>query len=974
MLMYAACNWYEHLTLSGERIDRDDIGRSHAAVFDISKPQFWVWFLIACDQVCLGKSITSAPWKDDVVASVWADSESFGNRDRGSFLRSCLMELLRIDESVAAFLFDNRSQASATNVSAAINGLAWTATDGYDLVDAFHLANGDWEHTSTSKAISAIEDGNEWASNVLLKNKSVPVLIWTSLRDGKPKALRKVLSLSTNLDWLDCIPDYMLDYQGKQPGLVHSPESAAESDKARQREWNRQYPSTFDLIIRANTLPCKDELFSALAEWIEALPSFKTAAQALWEAGGFINALLCQRLVRNGAQLNSQFWRDQTTALQIAATFWEHEAIEALIDIGADAIAVSPNGFNALHHFCFAQGGTIREKEQDEFQHRYRKAHIRSSFKSLVASVTDKETLIDVPDINGITPLMLSVQTSQTITRFLLEASATVDQRDSQGRTALMHFFIGADSMDYRYLQRRTSILNCLLIAGADASLCDNNGVTAVVYWAKQLLAWPLSYVYAGYNAHNMNFHALDTIGILAVKDAMAECLKPLHVPLAVAARLGNAKLCKYLLANGASANEHGIDPQSNLARNDGSEATALEEMSWNPLMIAISSRAYVTAALLIEHDADVNIKIDGGKLQSYNMHKAGTTVLHCLVAGGGKLWYISDMCMATGGASVGCSFEPVGRPDHAVSTMSIWERLAQFQCGANNSRDLEAEDSDDEIERVRHGSLNNFTGANLMPFDKLERNAKADIRHYDGLLDVTYDDDSTPIQRQEALTKVLLGRGVDVNAQTQEGITPLFICASNGRVDLAKLLLHYDADANIASRTGSTALMWAARRGDKDMAQLLIDAGAAIDAQVHTPAPDSSTCARFKGSGWFNDCVAPITALAIAAERGHYDVVELLLKWGADVNLTIVHHVHGLLKEKDRKQDSEESYFDTDGIAEQWKGYISVATALTWARGEVRELLLRYRAQADIEEQIRGCYCEIQKWRDDGDYVVVSK
>ena len=42
------------------------------------------------------------------------------------------------------------------------------------------------------------------------------------------------------------------------------------------------------------------------------------------------------------------------------------------------------------------------------------------------------------------------------------------------------------------------------------------------------------------------------------------------------------------------------------------------------------------------------------------------------------------------------------------------------------------------------------------------------------------------------------------------------------------------------------------------------------------------------------------------------------------------------------------------------WKGYISVATALTWARGEVRELLLKNGANPDVEQAMKECMCVI--------------
>jgi ankyrin repeat protein len=541
-----------------------------------------------------------------------------------------------------------------------------------------------------SKAVSAIEHGNEGASQILLQDISKPTLIWTSMSDGQPKAFREALALTTDLEWLDGVPEYLPNYRGKQLGVVYSPESALESTSTRQQEWNQQYPATFDMIVRANALPSSDLMFGALADWVEGSPSCQAAAEKVWKAGGFINTLLCRRLLSSGAQLDCQFWRDQVTALHVAATFWEHDALENLLVLGADALVVSPNGYNALHWFCFAQGGPMKDKEPKMFPHRCKRIRIKSSLRRLVDSVAEKETLIHAQDTDKITPLMLSVQVSPTITRFLLQEGAVVDQIDNRNRTGLMHFFIGSE-----YIQRPRGILNALLLAGADARLSDSNGVTAVGYWGQQLLSQELSCLYAGFNAHNMNFRALDTCGVLAQETGMADYLKPLQIPLAAAARLGNAQLCRYVLSGGASANEHGIDGQSPMAHNSGSVAQDLEEMSWNPLMIAIFAKAYMTALLLLEDGADVNFKISKQKLQSYNISKAGTTPLHLVVANDGRTVRISEMYMATGGPSAGCSFEAAGRPDQPVSRKSLWERMAEMTRPHLGSEDLGCEDSD---------------------------------------------------------------------------------------------------------------------------------------------------------------------------------------------------------------------------------------------------------------------------------------
>ncbi|KAK1856640.1 ankyrin repeat-containing protein [Colletotrichum chrysophilum] len=211
-----------------------------------------------------------------------------------------------------------------------------------------------------------------------------------------------------------------------------------------------------------------------------------------------------------------------------------------------------------------------------------------------------------------------------------------------------------------------------------------------------------------------------------------------------------------------------------------------------------------------------------------------------------------------------------------------------------------------------------------------------------------------------------MLQNGAAVNATSQEGITPLFIAVSQGRLDFVKLLLQHGADPNLASKGGCRPLMIAARNGNEPITEALLTSGADPNAQLDNLPPGECTCVAFVAWNRFSHdaCYAPLNSLAIAAERGHIDVVETLLAQGADVNLPIVHHAHGRLptkreqrrRELDHTPDSSDAESDLD--TESWEGRISVGTALTWARGEVRDLLLRHGADAAIEKAPQRCEC----------------
>ncbi|XP_071954118.1 ankyrin repeat domain-containing protein 17-like [Antedon mediterranea] len=180
----------------------------------------------------------------------------------------------------------------------------------------------------------------------------------------------------------------------------------------------------------------------------------------------------------------------------------------------------------------------------------------------------------------------------------------------------------------------------------------------------------------------------------------------------------------------------------------------------------------------------------------------------------------------------------------------------------------------------------------------------------------------------------LLLSRGANKEHRNVSDYTPLSLAASGGYVKIIKLLLRHGAEIN--SRTGSklgiSPLMLAAMNGHTAAVELLLDMGSDINAQIETNRNTALTLACFQGrtevvsllvdrkanvehraktgltplmeaaSGGYADVgrvliekgadvnAAPVpssrdTALTIAADKGHYRFVELLLQYGALVD-----------------------------------------------------------------------------------------
>jgi cytohesin len=111
-----------------------------------------------------------------------------------------------------------------------------------------------------------------------------------------------------------------------------------------------------------------------------------------------------------------------------------------------------------------------------------------------------------------------------------------------------------------------------------------------------------------------------------------------------------------------------------------------------------------------------------------------------------------------------------------------------------------------------------------------------------------------------------LLAKGADVNAKDEDGYTALFIAALRGHKEIVELLLAKGADINALlddderGMGGWTSLHAAARFSRKSVVEVLISKGADISAKT-------------KDGG---------TALSLAKDRGHTEIVELLKKHGA--------------------------------------------------------------------------------------------
>lgn len=113
---------------------------------------------------------------------------------------------------------------------------------------------------------------------------------------------------------------------------------------------------------------------------------------------------------------------------------------------------------------------------------------------------------------------------------------------------------------------------------------------------------------------------------------------------------------------------------------------------------------------------------------------------------------------------------------------------------------------------------------------------------------------------------KVLIAKGADVNTRDQKKRTPLIFAATNGHTSTAAFLISQGAEVNAKDSGGRTALLYASKRSFNETAALLLDQGADVNVQSKKKK---------------------ITALMLAAVWDNEELVQMLLKHGADPQLT---------------------------------------------------------------------------------------
>ncbi|XP_063913028.1 uncharacterized protein LOC135129711 [Zophobas morio] len=525
-----------------------------------------------------------------------------------------------------------------------------------------------------------------------------------------------------------------------------------------------------------------------------------------------VNLDIIKLLTEKGVDVNAQN-KFGMTALQLACQQGVYENAKMLLDFGASINIADKDNKNLLHYASWKDN------------------------KDIIKILIDKGIDVNAQDKLGKTALHFACE--QTIygnVEMLLSVGASINLADIENRNVLHSAALSwKDNRD---------VMKLLLEKGIDINAQDKNGATALqLAWtrsvcenAKTLLDFGASTDVLDHNKQNVLHYAskswnADPDLIKAIID------KGIDVnaqdgngttPLQVACKNGNYEITELLLNFGTSIN---------IADKRNKNAFHYAAESWTP------NRSKMK--LLIENGIDVNAQTE-----------TGTTALQLACQNGDA--EIAEMLVKSG-ASVNMLDKNNENALHYASKSWAPNRFRTKLLIEKSKDVIDQNKSKGTVVKFPCRStefemselvLDRGISISIVDKNKYGLHSALELRG-----------------NNQNIIKLLTQKGIDINAQNQNGTTALQLACAKHSHEITEMLLDSGASVNIVDKDNKNALHYGLEswEDNRDIIKSLIKKGIDVNALNKNGT----------------------TALQLACENSDYEIAEMLLDFGAFLTIT---------------------------------------------------------------------------------------